>query len=294
MPRGLCVREPCRYDKGIMAVFTVALTQACSGIDVARNIDSVSELVRCAADRGADLVCTPETTSLMARNRSELLESLAFEDKDRTLAAMRTLAKEKGIWLLVGSLSVMVSSTHAANRSFLLCPNGDIHARYDKIHLFDVDLPDGERHRESETYQAGEKIVTTQTPWGLIGMSVCYDLRFPGLYRELARRGAEFLTVPSAFTYQTGSAHWHILLRARAIENGCFVFAPCQAGRHENGRRTYGHSLVIDPWGRILAEGSESAGEIITAQIDTDEVVRSRRHIPVLRHEREVIEESVL
>lgn len=277
-----------------MAVFTVALAQACSGIDVARNIDSVSELVRRAADRGADLICTPETTSLMARNRSELLESLAFEDKDSTLAAMRTLAREKGIWLLVGSLSVMVSSTHAANRSFLLGPNGDIHARYDKIHLFDVDLPDGERHRESETYQAGEKIVTTQTPWGLMGMSVCYDLRFPGLYRELARRGAEFLTVPSAFTYQTGSAHWHILLRARAIENGCFVFAPCQAGRHENGRRTYGHSLVIDPWGRILAEGSESAGEIITARIDTDEVMRSRGHIPVLRHEREVIEESVL
>ena len=277
-----------------MAVFTVALTQACSGIDVARNIDSVSELVRCAADRGADLVCTPETTSLMARNRSELLESLVFEDKDRALTAMRTLAKEKGIWLLVGSLSVMVSSTHAANRSFLLGPNGDIRARYDKIHLFDVDLPDGERHRESETYQAGEKIVTTQTPWGLMGMSVCYDLRFPGLYRELARRGAEFLTVPSAFTYQTGLAHWHILLRARAIENGCFVFAPCQAGCHENGRRTYGHSLVVDPWGRILAEGSESAGEIITARIDTDEVVRSRGHIPVLRHEREVIEELVL
>lgn len=271
-----------------MATFTVALTQTCSGINVEKNVDAVAELVRRAVGEGAELVCTPETTSLMARNRSELLEALVPEDKDAALAAMRTLAKEEGVWLLVGSLSVMVSSTHAVNRSFLLDPAGDIHARYDKIHLFDVTLPDGECHRESETYRAGEKIVASQTPWGVMGMSVCYDLRFPGLYRELTRRGAEFLTVPSAFTYQTGSAHWHTLLRARAIENGCFVFAPCQAGHHENGRHTYGHSLVIDPWGRVLAEGGESAGEVVTARIDTDEVARARGHIPVLQHERKL------
>ena len=271
-----------------MAVFTVALTQTCSGIDVEKNIDAVAELVHRAADEGAELVCTPETTSLMARNRSELLKVLVPEEEDGALAAMRLLAKEERVWLLVGSLSVMVSSTHAANRSFLLDPDGGIHARYDKIHLFDVTLSDGEHHHESETYRAGGEIVVAPTPLGVMGMSVCYDLRFPGMYRELARRGAEFLTVPSAFTYQTGSAHWHTLLCARAIENGCFVFAPGQAGHHENGRHTYGHSLVVDPQGRILAEGGESAGEIVTARIDTDEIARARGHIPVLQHERKL------
>ncbi|MCY4049663.1 MAG: carbon-nitrogen hydrolase family protein [Hyphomicrobiales bacterium] len=277
-----------------MAVFTVALTQTCSGIDVEKNIDAVAELVRRAAGEGAELVCTPETTSLMARNRSELFEAIVPEDEDRALAAMRALAKEERVWLLVGSLEVLASSTHAANRSFLLDPAGDIRARYDKIHLFDVTLPGGEYYRESEICRAGGEVVVAQTPLGVMGMSVCYDLRFPGLYRELARRGADFLTVPSAFTHQTGSAHWHILLRARAIENGCFVFAPGQAGHHENGKHTYGHSLVVDPWGRILAEGGESAGEIITARIDTDEVARARGHIPVLQHERKLAGELVL
>ncbi|MCY4033327.1 MAG: carbon-nitrogen hydrolase family protein [Hyphomicrobiales bacterium] len=277
-----------------MAVFTVALTQTCSGTDAGKNMDEVAELVRRAAGEGAELVCTPETVSRMARNPSELFETLVPEDEDAALAAMRTLAKEEGVWLLAGSLSVRVSDTHAVNRSFLLDPSGNIHARYDKIHLFDVTLPDGESHRESETYRAGGEIVAAQTPWGVMGMSVCYDLRFPGLYRELARRGAAFLTIPSAFTYQTGSAHWHILARARAIENGCFVFAPCQAGHHENGRHTYGHSLVVDPWGRILAEGGEGGGEVVTARIDTDEVAKARGYIPVLQHERELGEEPVL
>lgn len=279
-----------------MSSFTVALTQICSGCNVSANIEAISDLIRQAVGNGAHLVCTPETTSLMARGREELLATIVPEKQDPALAALRDLAREENIWLLVGSLSVLVSNNKAVNRSFLLAPDGDVRARYDKIHLFDVDLPNGEHHRESERYQAGDRIIKSQLPWGTLGMSICYDLRFPALYRELAQQGAAFLSVPSAFTHETGSAHWHILLRARAIENGCFVFAPTQAGFHENGVRTYGHSLIIDPWGRILAEGGEEAGELILARIDPKEVHKARAHIPALRHERKIasLEASVL
>ena len=271
-----------------MPAFRVALVQTCSSCDIDANIRSVSALVREAAAAGADMVCTPETSSLMARNREELLAAIVAEEQDPALAAWRAVARETGVWLLVGSLCVLAAADRAANRSFLIAPDGAVRARYDKIHLFDVDLPTGERHRESESYRAGERVATAPLPWGTLGMSICYDLRFPALYRELARRGAAFLCVPSAFTCETGAAHWHVLLRARAIENGCFVFAPAQAGRHENGRRTYGHSLIVDPWGRILAEAGEEAGEVIAARIDPLESSRARAHIPVLRHERPV------
>ena len=269
-----------------MSAFHIALIQICSGCRVAANVETVATLVRQAADAGADMICTPETSSLMARNRQELFATLVAEEQDHALAAWRALAQETGVWLLVGSLCVLVGPERAANRSFLIAPDGTIKARYDKIHLFDVDLPDGERHRESESYQGGTEVVTAQLPWGVLGMSICYDLRFPVLYRELARRGAAFLTVPAAFTHQTGAAHWHMLLRARAIENACFVFAPAQAGRHENGRHTYGHSLIIDPWGQILAEAGEESGKVVMARIDTQETDRVRNCIPVLRHER--------
>ena len=276
-----------------MPAFNVALTQICSGCSsVQDNVDAIDMLVRQAAKQGADMVCTPETSTLMAKDKAALFETIVPEEEDSALVALRALAKDENIWLLVGSLCVLASDSHAANRSFLIAPDGSIKARYDKIHLFDVDLPDGERHRESETYQAGDCLVTAELPWGVLGMSVCYDLRFPYLYRELARRGASFLTVPAAFTHQTGSAHWHVLLRARAIENACFLFAPAQAGHHENGRHTYGHSIIIDPWGRILAEAGESAGEVVMARIDPDEVAAARSHIPVLNHERLGLEGS--
>ena len=272
-----------------MSSFAVALIQLCSRARPRDNIETVSDLVRRAAAAGADLVCTPETSSLMARNREELFAAITTEEQDPALAAWRAVARETQVWLLAGSLIVRVAqdkaADKAANRSLLLSPNGDIAARYDKIHLFDVTLPTGETHRESESYQPGSQIVTARLPWGTLGMSICYDLRFPVLYRTLARRGAGFLSVPSAFTVPTGEAHWHTLLRARAIENACFVFAPAQAGAHENGRRTYGHSLVINPWGEILAEADDRPEQIITARIDPGEVDKARTHIPVLQHE---------
>lgn len=279
-----------------MPSFNVALTQTCSGRNVHTNIEVVSNLIRQAVTDGAHLVCTPETTSLMAQDRKEFLDTVVPENRDPALAALRDLAKTKSIWLLIGSLSVRVTEHKAVNRSFLIAPDGNIKARYDKIHLFDVDLPNGEHHRESERYQAGDRVITAQLPWGILGMSICYDLRFPALYRGLAQRGASFLTVPSAFTHETGSVHWHVLLRARAIENGCFLFAPTQAGFHENGVRTYGHSLIVDPWGSILAEGGEDAGELVMARIDPEEVQKVRAHIPVLLHERRIdsLETSVL
>ena len=280
-----------------MPAFNVALIQICSGCSQEENVASVARLVRHAAADGADMVCTPETSALMARNREEMFANIVTEEQDAALAAWRNLAQETGVWLLLGSLCVLptlhdsaqlweTSPRKAVNRSFVIAPDGDIKARYDKLHLFDVDLPDGERHRESESYQAGDAAVTAQLPWGMLGMSICYDLRFPALYRELARRGAVFLSVPAAFTHQTGAAHWHVLLRARAIENACYVFAPAQAGRHENGRHTYGHSLIIDPWGRILADAGEAPERVITARVDTREADRMRSGIPVLKHEK--------
>jgi predicted amidohydrolase len=202
------------------------------------------------------------------------------------LAHFRTLAEELGAWLLLGSLAITAGPGKINNRSYLVAPEGAIAARYDKVHLFDVDLANGESYRESALIEPGAQAVLAATPWATLGLTVCYDLRFPQLYRSLAKAGAEVLTVPAAFTKTSGQAHWHVLLRARAIETGCFVLAPCQSGDHGGGRETYGHSLIVDPWGRVLADGGEQAG-YITAEIDLAEVAKARAMIPALDHDRD-------
>jgi predicted amidohydrolase len=201
------------------------------------------------------------------------------------LAALRDLAGELGVWLLAGSLVVRLAADRLANRSYLIGPGGDISARYDKIHMFDVEIPDGQSYRESRAYRPGGRAVTADLPWGRLGLTVCYDLRFPQLFRALAKGGADFISVPSAFTKFTGRAHWHVLLRARAIETGCFVFAPAQCGTHAEGRKTYGHSLIVAPWGEVLAEGGEEPG-LITAEIDPAEIGKARAMVPSLTHDR--------
>ncbi|MDO8533226.1 MAG: carbon-nitrogen hydrolase family protein [Xanthobacteraceae bacterium] len=265
--------------------FRAALVQLRAGRNVVANIDAAAKLVREAKVRGADYVQTPEQTSLMEIDRKTLFAHIVEEEHDPALVAFQELARELKLHLHIGSLAVKVSPEKAANRAFLIDPAGEIIARYDKIHLFDVNLPSGESYRESNTYRPGETAIVAQMPWGRIGLTVCYDLRFPALYRALVEAGALVLTVPSAFTKQTGEAHWHLLLRARAIETGCFVLAAAQGGKHENGRETFGHSLIVDPWGRILAEGGIDPG-LIMAEIDLGLVTEARGRIPALDHGR--------
>lgn len=270
-----------------MTVFRAALVQMRSSRSVDDNIASLDRLVREAAAGGAVYVQTPETTGIMDEDPARLFRTLSDEAGDRTLAAARALARELGITLHVGSLAIKVGDgTKAANRAFVIGPDGEILARYDKIHLFDVQLANGEVYRESARYVAGSEAVVVDLPFGPLGLGICYDMRFPHLFRTLAKDGgAKILTAPAAFTRPTGEAHWHVLLRARAIENGAWVLAAAQGGVHENGRETYGHSLVIDPWGRIVAEGGVEPG-VISADIDMDmpEVVRGR--VPALSHDR--------
>lgn len=268
-----------------MSSFRAACVQLCSSGDVEENIRIASALIREATARGADFVATPENTALMAPDGGAKLDKCVPEHRDPALAKFRLLAEELRIWLLVGSLAIKVSETKTANRSFLIDPNGAISARYDKVHLFDVDLPDGEAYRESNTVAGGDRAVLATLPWGELGLSICYDLRFPQLYRRLAQGGATILAVPSAFTETTGKAHWHVLLRARAIENGAFVIAPAQAGTHMNGRQTYGHSLIVAPWGEILAEAGTEPG-VIVADIDPAAAKVARERVPSLRHDR--------
>lgn len=268
-----------------MTAFRAACVQLRSSDDVAENIRTASELIREARAKGADFVATPENTTLMAPDGGAKLERSYAEDADPALPAFRALAEELGIWLLIGSLAIKVSDTKTANRSFLIDPKGRIATRYDKIHLFDVDLPSGEKYRESNTVAGGAAAATAELPWGTLGLTICYDLRFPQLYRALAKSGAFALTVPSAFTETTGKAHWHVLLRARAIENGAFVIAPAQGGHHANGRRTYGHSLIVAPWGEVLAEAGTDPG-VILAEIDPALAVDARSRIPNLEHDR--------
>jgi predicted amidohydrolase len=264
--------------------FTVALVQMNSAREVAPNVEAASKLVRAARAQGADLVMLPENTNMIEPRAERRIEKSAPEAADPALKAFRALARETGVWLLVGSLSVRKSRAKVANRSFLVDADGRVVARYDKIHLFDVDLG-SEKHKESAIVAPGRRAVVAETPWGNLGMSVCYDLRFPQLYRRLAKAGAVYFAVPSAFTRPTGRAHWHALLRARAIENGAFVFAPAQCGEHAEGRRTFGHSLVVDPWGEVLAEAGDDV-EVVTARIDPARVVDARRMIPALTHDR--------
>lgn len=265
-----------------------ALIQLNSGPDIQGNLDASAVLIREAATRGAQLICTPENTCHMRFPAHEKLKTALPQDTHPAIPYYSALAKELGIWLLIGSLSIKVSDDKIANRSFLFDPEGQLAASYDKIHLFDVDLPTGESHRESDNVQAGDKAVIADTPWGKVGMTICYDVRFAYLYRKLAQMGASILTVPAAFTVPTGKAHWEVLLRARAIETGSFILAPGQCGSHEGGRATYGHSLIIDPWGHILAEGGEEPG-IIMADLDLSVVDKTRSAIPSLKHDRNVI-----
>ncbi|MGB8366207.1 MAG: carbon-nitrogen hydrolase family protein [Rhizomicrobium sp.] len=268
-----------------MSAFRAACVQLRSSDDVAENVRTASALIREAKAIGADFVATPENTTLMAPDGGAKLERSFSEDGDPALPAFRALAEELGIWLLLGSLAIKVSDSKTANRSFLIDPQGRIAARYDKIHLFDVDLPSGEKYRESNTVAGGGTAVLASVPWGKLGLTICYDLRFPQLYRALAKAGAFALTVPSAFTETTGKAHWHVLLQARAIENGAFVIAPAQGGRHANGRRTYGHSLIVAPWGEILAEAGTDPC-VIAADIDPAATVDARVRIPNLQDDR--------
>ncbi|MEW6123104.1 MAG: carbon-nitrogen hydrolase family protein [Pseudomonadota bacterium] len=263
----------------------VALVQMRSGRTVAANIDSAAALIREAAQAGARYIQTPETTNIMELDRTVLFDTLREEGEDTALAAFRDLARALNVHLHVGSLALKVSEARAVNRGFLIAPDGEIAARYDKIHMFDVDLGNGESYRESTAYKPGDRAVMAGVDGINVGLSICYDLRFPALYRALAEGGASVLTVPSAFTRPTGEAHWHVLTRARAIENGAYVLAAAQGGKHENGRETYGHSLIVDPWGRVIAEGGTEPG-VLLAEVDLKEVAGARQRIPSLRHGR--------
>jgi predicted amidohydrolase len=267
------------------APFTAALVQMRSGLLPETSLKQATALIREAAATGAQYIQTPEVSNMMQTGREGLFANLASQDDDLSLKAYRELAKELNVYLHIGSLAVRATPERAANRAFLIAPNGDLLATYDKIHMFDIDLGGGESYRESANYQPGETAIISDLPWGRIGITICYDMRFPHLYRALAEAGAYYLTAPSAFTRKTGEAHWHTLLRARAIENGAFVLAAAQSGLHENKRETYGHSLIVDPWGEILADGGTEPG-VVLAKIDPARVVEARKTIPSLQHGR--------
>ena len=243
-------------------------------------------LVRRAAEQGADFISLPECVALLEPDRDALFRKSAAEADHAALHAFRALARELGLWLHVGSLAVLSEDGRIANRTFLIGPTGEVTAKYDKIHMFDVDLAGGESYRESNTYQPGKQAVIADLPWGRAGLTICYDVRFPALYNHLAGAGADFIGVPSAFTRKTGRAHWHVLLRARAIETGCWVFAAAQCGDHAAGRQTYGHSLIVDPWGEIVAEADEMPG-IVIADIDPARVFEARGSVPSLTNARD-------
>ncbi|MFZ3035573.1 MAG: carbon-nitrogen hydrolase family protein [Parvibaculum sp.] len=268
-----------------LSPFLAACVQLRAGREVAPNVDLAVSLIEEAAVAGAQFIATPENTSLMEAKSQLLFEKAVAEEDDTALAAFRAVAASRKVWALIGSLPIKVAPDKLANRSFLIGPDGVVIARYDKIHMFDVDLGGGESYRESKNFRPGAQAVTAELPWGVLGMTVCYDLRFPQLYRVLSEAGASFLSVPSAFTKPTGKAHWHVLLRARAIENGAYVLAPAQDGLHENGRETYGHSLIVAPWGEIIAEAEEGTGFIV-AEIDPAKVAEARGRVPSLQHDR--------
>ncbi|MFT4563589.1 MAG: putative amidohydrolase [Gammaproteobacteria bacterium] len=267
--------------------FTVACVQNSAIDDVAHNIRDVSELVRQAAGEGAEFICLPEYFACLEKSDALYLEHGYGEADHPALAALRSLAEELNVWMLLGSLAVKISDVKVNNRSYLIDSEGDVVETYDKIHLFDVALKEGEAYSESNIVAPGERAKTAALPWGTLGFSVCYDVRFPQLYRRLAQAGAQMLTIPAAFTATTGRAHWHVLVRSRAIETGCYVFAPGQCGKRPWGRRTYGHSLIVDPWGEVLCDGGEERG-IVVANVDLDKVAEARRMIPALTHDRPI------
>lgn len=266
----------------------IALFQSNTGIDPTANASALEDAIRQAAEGDAEMLFTPEMSGILDRDSGRAAKNLCTEDEDKVLAACREAAKRHNIWLHIGSLAVLVGGGKVANRGFVIDREGNIRARYDKLHLFDVDLPTGESWRESNVYSAGEGVVLVNgTPIGKLGLTICYDLRFPGLFARLAEADADVISVPAAFTVPTGRAHWHVLLRARAIEAGLFVVAAAQVGRHEDGRQTFGHSLVIDPWGEVLLDMGEDKG-VGFADIDLKRISDVRSRIPALNHRRPI------
>ncbi|MEZ6010527.1 MAG: carbon-nitrogen hydrolase family protein [Hyphomonas sp.] len=271
-----------------MSVIRVACVQMRSGTEVGPNIAAASALIREAGGKGAKFIATPEMTNLLDI-RPGMARPKIVEQDDVPLHAFQALAAELGVTLLIGSLAVTLEDDERfANRSFLIGPDGGVIARYDKIHMFDVEVGDGQNYRESRAYRPGETAVLAKAPFGAVGMTICYDLRFPHLYRRLAQAGAEILTIPAAFTRVTGEAHWHVLIRARAIETGCFVIAPAQGGKHEDGRETFGHSLIVSPWGEVLAEAPGAEPGVVLAELDLEAVAKARGRIPSLGNDRDV------
>lgn len=263
-----------------------ACVQVNAGPEIAANLEAAGALIRRARDAGATFITTPENVGFMVQGRDKVLARARPEDDHPGFPFFADLARETGAWLLAGSLAVLLEDGRVANRSTLFDDTGAVVARYDKIHMFDVDLKGGESYRESATFRPGERAVLAGTPWGALGMTVCYDVRFPHLFRRLAQSGARLLTVPAAFTVPTGRAHWHVLLRARAIETGCFLLAPAQTGTHDQGRGTFGHSLIISPWGEVLADGGTEIG-VVTADLDLSLIDEVRDMVPSLRHDRD-------
>jgi predicted amidohydrolase len=268
-----------------MTIFKAAAVQMRTGVSVAANVAAADALIREAAAAGADYVLTPEMTTILDRDRARLLAAIAPEASDPSLARFRALARELGITLHIGSMAIKLDEDGVANRSFVIDRNGGIAQTYDKIHMFDVDLTAGESYRESKLYRPGNAAAVVDLPWTRLGLSICYDVRFPQLYRALAKAGAAVIAIPAAFTRTTGEAHWHVLVRARAIEAGAYVIAAAQGGSHEDGRETYGHSMIVDPWGKVLAEATREPG-IIVAEIDPEASAAARARIPALANDR--------
>ena len=266
-------------------IFRAACIQNTATRDISANIRWVCDRIIEARSEGADFITMPETVGLIEPVNAQIPDACYSEEEDAGLAAFRQSARTLEVTVLVGSQLIKTADERIVNRSFLINTQGEIVARYDKLHLFDIELSNGEFYRESDVIAAGDKAVLATTPWGKLGMSVCYDLRFAGLYRALAQNGAQFITIPAAFTHTTGKAHWHTLVRARAIENACYVIAPNQCGHHAEKRYSWGHSLIVDPWGEIIADGGAEPG-IVYADIDLSLVDKARGMIPALKHDR--------
>ncbi|WP_416896139.1 MAG: carbon-nitrogen hydrolase family protein [Minwuia sp.] len=269
-----------------MTRVTAACIQPNTGTDWEANLAACTGWIEAAAKDGATFIQTPEVTNFIYRRRQDTMAATHPEAEDPSLKAYRDLSAKLGVWINIGSLALRGEmDDRLVNRSFLIDPSGGIANRYDKIHMFDVELPSGQKFTESRAYRPGESVSVVDLPFGRLGMTICYDMRFPHLYRDLAKAGADILTAPSAFTAETGKAHWHVLLRSRAIENGCFMIAAAQTGSHDGGRETYGHSLIVSPWGEVLADGGEAPG-YVTAELDMDAVRKARQSVPSLSNDR--------
>lgn len=276
-----------------MTKLNVAAIQMQSGRDPARNATDMISMVREAAAKGAAYIQTPEMTGFLVRDRAEMMRNVRKQGNDKIVAAAAKLAGDLAIYLHIGSTAILRDDGKIANRAFLFGPDGGLITTYDKIHMFDVDLDNGESWRESATYEPGDRAVVADLPFGKLGFAVCYDVRFPQLFHEEALAGAQILTAPAAFTKQTGAAHWHALQRSRAIENGAFMVTAAQAGLHEDGRETFGHSMIVDPWGKIVAEAGGDGPDLVFAEIDLSEVTEARKKIPNLKNARAFSVEEV-